>query len=827
MKIVAKGAFSNSFGNLGAFAQATIRSMNSSHFVFDTGTATITCGGSGFTYSGGHPKAGTITSIGWQDDGGSGASTWTGLKVSVSSLWSAITTDNVTVFNNLLFGGNDTFDLRAARGVDVHAGAGNDTIDLKASNDWYSVDGGAGKDTLVILPGDVSQIAFDNVKNIESIKLGNGASYNLLDHSANAQTIDGSALTSKYSVHEDAGSSAAAIAVTGGAGNDTFVVGRGNDNFNGNGGTDTIDFSHAKGVTVNLSLATIQTIGGGAGKDKITHVENVVGSAGNDRLTGTSGNNIFYASKGHDTISGNGGTDTLSFAKMTVGGTYDLRSGQSVGGDSVKGVADIIGSQYNDKFIGTAANNLFDGGAGGTDIVDYHYATGGMVFNETARTVATFDRPAVFSFTATGGGEGTDTLKAIAQIIGTNGDDTFNLNWGDAVPTVAGEGGTDTFNFANSRNAVSLNLAENDGVAHYSSIEIVIGSNFADNIWGDASAHSLHGGAGDDQLVGGLGSDTLYGDDGNDTITGDSGDVYSASGGNDTIFGGVGDDQLWGGVGNDTLYGDAGNDTIYGDNGPIPSSAAVGDDTLFGGAGNDILSGDDGNDVLDGGAGDDTLYGGAGINTASYQDATGGVTVDLSGDGGPGGPVTMDVGGGQGTDTLEDIQNLTGSAYDDKLTGDSGDNVLNGLDGNDTLVGNGGNDTLIGGAGADHLDGGPGADTFQYTTASESTGAGFDTIAGFDATVDNFKIPGTCTVDTPVNSGSLSAATFDADMSNALGSLGPQHAVLFTATAGDYAGDTFLVVNMDNSIGYQAGKDLVVLLDHPLNLASFGQGDFV
>ena len=70
------------------------------------------------------------------------------------------------------------------------------------------------------------------------------------------------------------------------------------------------------------------------------------------------------------------------------------------------------------------------------------------------------------------------------------------------------------------------------------------------------------------------------------------------------------------------VIGSAHGDRITGDNE---------DNTLTGGAGNDTLNGDDGDDTLNGGPGGDTLDGGDGdMDTATYADATEGVTIDLS-----------------------------------------------------------------------------------------------------------------------------------------------------------------------------------------------------
>ncbi|WMR34296.1 DUF5801 repeats-in-toxin domain-containing protein, partial [Metapseudomonas otitidis] len=152
-------------------------------------------------------------------------------------------------------------------------------------------------------------------------------------------------------------------------------------------------------------------------------------------------------------------------------------------------------------------------------------------------------------------------------------------------------------------------------------------------------------------------------------------------------------------AGGHTLNGNGGNDVLLGNDG---------DDTLNGGSGNDLLVGGSGNDNLDGGSGTDT---------AGYQDATAGVNVSLGISG-------QQNTGGAGLDTLVNIENLTGSNFNDTLTGNSGANVLSGLAGNDTLIGAGGNDTLTGG---------DGADTFKWLLGDTGTTHITDFTKGVDA----------------------------------------------------------------------------------------------
>ncbi len=134
---------------------------------------------------------------------------------------------------------------------------------------------------------------------------------------------------------------------------------------------------------------------------------------------------------------------------------------------------------------------------------------------------------------------------------------------------------------------------------------------------------------------------------------------------------GDGDDTLTGNSADNSLFGGRGNDTVLG---------GAGDDLLLGGRGNDELDGGSGNDTLLGGAGNDQLDGGSGDDTASFADATAGVSVDLGIAG------SQSIGGGLGSDQLTNIDNLIGSGFNDTLTGFGGANHIDGGDGDDLLA---------------------------------------------------------------------------------------------------------------------------------------------
>lgn len=143
-----------------------------------------------------------------------------------------------------------------------------------------------------------------------------------------------------------------------------------------------------------------------------------------------------------------------------------------------------------------------------------------------------------------------------------------------------------------------------------------------------------------------------------------------------------------------------------------------GNDTAFGGLGDEAFSGGEGTDYIDGGAGNDML---------DYSEAEGRVNVNLSR------TTSQPIGGEQGSDTLINIENVTGSAHGDDIIGSTGNNAL---------YGGVGDDTLEGGLGSDTLDGGNGINTARYSGAaaaevdltksgSQSTGGyGSDTLIG-------------------------------------------------------------------------------------------------
>ncbi|MET4702502.1 hypothetical protein ABIE65_005560 [Constrictibacter sp. MBR-5] len=126
-----------------------------------------------------------------------------------------------------------------------------------------------------------------------------------------------------------------------------------------------------------------------------------------------------------------------------------------------------------------------------------------------------------------------------------------------------------------------------------------------------------------------------------------------------------------------------------------------------------------------GSGGADAMTGGAAVDTADYSGSTGRVTVSLmSGNGWH---------GHASGDSLIEMENVVGSAFDDSLKGTTGVNRLQGGPGNDTLDGQAGDDVLRGTGGANRVEGGAWDDRLEGLGGNDVFGFGNDVIADFVA----------------------------------------------------------------------------------------------
>jgi len=358
----------------------------------------------------------------------------------------------------------------------------------------------------------------------------------------------------------------------------------------------------------------------------------------------------------------------------------------------------IFGLDGNDILIGGIGNDILFGGNGndilfndaGSDTLiggngdDYFYvldATGSSLLNggtgiDTADYSA-LGQAITLKSTGTvtkGIGFGTDQLVQVERIFATSS----LKDWIDASD-------------ATSPTSVTVNLLTNSLIVNnvpglgtlnftVSGFENVRGTAQNDSITGDSANNILSGGAGNDVLVGSRGNDTLNGDAGLDTAD------YSALG-QTIVLGPTGTITKGGRFGTDQLNGieTITASTLLGDT--INASTATGSTSITANLSTNSLTA---NNVL-----------------------IGGVTTSLK-------------------FTVNNFENVTGTANNDTITGNSANNILIGGAGNDVLVGGAGDDNLIGGSGVDVLVGGAGNDQFTFLNPAE----GVDIITDFASVFD-------------------------------------------------------------------------------------------
>jgi len=530
--------------------------------------------------------------------------------------------------------------------------------------------------------------------------------------------------------------------ITGNSGSNVIRGGQGNDVLDGGVGYDFVSFAADSSAVANLATGTAAASGF---NDQLVGFEGVIGSSGNDFITGDAQTNRIEGGLGNDAIDGADGADHL---------LGDAGNDALLGGGGV------------DLLDGGAGADLFDGGAG-ADWATYEESNGGVYVDLLARTGSQLVLDGVPQPNGTSAGDryisvenltgsqNPDYLKGdnVANVIeGLDGDDDIygcngnDILFGDYMPGRLTGLPAPVLASGDHADEECVDCSDEEGMPGTALNEPSSAE------WGDY----ISGGDGDDILQGQAGSDMLLGDCGNDTLFGgaqidilfggEDNDVLEGGASFDILFGGEGLDvasystsaaavnvnlaSFWSSTGGDAasnlvneLLGmlseeDAGTifeTTLFASllsqlNEEAVESAALfrlpdiffGMEGLTGSAFNDVLTGNSGNNLLQGLAGNDTINGAAGTDTVSYAAAGAGVAVNLA---------TGLSSGGAGADTLLNLENILGSGFNDNLTGNAGANAITGGAGNDILSGDAGNDLLDGGAGSDTMIGGSGNDT--------------------------------------------------------------------------------------------------------------------
>ena len=705
-------------------------------------------------------------------------------------------------------GGDNT--LRGGAGADeIYGGSGDDQLNGDAGDDALhggagddALNGGAGDDTLIGGPGadsftggvgeDTVSYATAQDEKVTVVlgrAAGTTADANNPSHSDGDYFPDPDGEGPLTHGVENVIGSPRGDTITGDDGPNKLWGGGGADSLNGAGGDDTIDggpggddidggagdgdtvtyANSAVGVRATVSSTATESTGnegGHAEGDRLSNVENLVGSdhadrlfgdGGHNELTGGDGDDRIVAGLGEDRVEGGAGADTmdgdavsatesgyavvqsifadtLSYASSAGAVTIDLShqyaaanatSGQrdahyatgdggDATGDKFRGFENVIGGMGNDRLTGDGWNNILRGGPG-ADRLD-----GG-----NAVTAA-----------------GADGRFGTADDVMTSGVDTASYAGSSAGVTI-------TFSERRLNNedvtvgAGSGGDAEGDRLLR---IEKIIGTAHDDTFIASktiADGQEFDGGVNatmDDPMTTRdetLDSDTVSYANFNTRV-----EVFAANHGVqflniENLIGGSAGDNLHGNDRPNRLEGGAGADIL---------SGYAGNDTLIGGAGADTIDGGEGNDLIMGGGGADTIDGGGHVHahdgqdgrpdrahenaiiafiqaspgvadvtdpargydgdTLSYAGSNRGVDVTLAG-------VRIDLNGpditpGTGDDWWVRTIRAQPVASGGHATGDTVNGTIENLigsDHDDILTGNGGGNAITGGKGDDIMDG--------------------------------------------------------------------------------------------------------------------------
>ncbi|MFK7943957.1 MAG: G8 domain-containing protein, partial [Paracoccaceae bacterium] len=272
--------------------------------------------------------------------------------------------------------------------------------------------------------------------------------------------------------------------------------------------------------------------------------------------------------------------------------------------------------------------------------------------------------------------EGTERGETVAALTGNDivstgaGDDHVDLGWGD--DSADGGAGEDTLSFA----SLAPPSLEINGLTFGATVDLALQGSAQNTGHGTdtfVNFEHLQGSEFNDNLLGNAGANRIDGAGGRDLLKGEAGE--------DTLLGGGGYDVLDGGTGADTLFGGTTGEAAiemdivayFGASGPLIFNFGSSLSEIDAGSSAEILQDTIGSDI-EGFAGASDFS-----NTFNAENIT---------------TITAFLGGSQ-SDTF------LGGSGTDQLLGAADDDEIHGNDGSDALIGESGNDDLYGGAGAD------------------------------------------------------------------------------------------------------------------------------
>ena len=386
--------------------------------------------------------------------------------------------------------------------------------------------GGAGDDTYIVGTGDIAVEAANEGTDLVLSRVDYILGANLENLTLTGPAVNG---TGNSLNNVLTGQTGVSNVLTGGAGDDTYIVGTGDIAVEAaNEGTDLVQSTVTHTLEANVENLTLTGIG----------VINGTGNSLNNILTGNSAANVLTGDGGDDTYvvgtgdtvveAANAGTDLVqSDVSWTLGANVENLTLTGVG--AINGT----GNSLNNVLTGNSAANVLTGGAG-DDI--YVVGTGDTVVEAANDGIDTVQSDAsvtlganVEQLTLTGAGAIDGTGNSLNNILTGNsaanvltggaGDDTYVVGTGDTVVEAANEGidtvqsDTSVTLGANVENLVLTGTDAIDGT----------GNELSNVLTGNSAANVLTGGAGDDTYVVGTGDTVVEAaNDGIDTVQSDA-----------------------------------------------------------------------------------------------------------------------------------------------------------------------------------------------------------------------------------------------------------------------------------------------------------------
>jgi Ca2+-binding RTX toxin-like protein/uncharacterized protein YegL len=148
-------------------------------------------------------------------------------------------------------------------------------------------------------------------------------------------------------------------------------------------GTYSASDSHGGSDSANVTISYQEghTLTGTAGDDTLVagNGDNILNAGdgndiltagtGNNELHGGAGNDLLYSGPGNDLLDGGTGNDTASYAHASAGVTVDLsllgaQDTLGAGTDTLTGIENLTGSNFNDTLTGDNNSNIITGGLG-------------------------------------------------------------------------------------------------------------------------------------------------------------------------------------------------------------------------------------------------------------------------------------------------------------------------------------------------------------------------------------------------------------------------------------------------------------------------------